>query len=122
MKMLGKFTWVALIGCLTSTMAIAAELHRTGATVVEVRPDGWQDGGMILLISGGTTSGTPACSASGLFFANLTHDSGPLVESFIAIAQSAKLAGKKITVHGNGVCTPAGSSPNYEGIRYLHME
>ena len=106
--------------CGLVTMNLQAAVSFTGAEITELRPDDFAGGGFILNVSG-TMSGTQTnCTkpngTSNIFF---VHKATEQYEALFSLALAAQLAGKKLNIYSNEVCS--GTTTTYEGVRYLRM-
>jgi len=74
-----------------------------------------QNGIVLFSVSGNVTGSWPACAVIQRFATEVTSPAG---QAYLSAVLSAKMAGKAITVHGNGECTYWADS---EGIGYIEF-
>jgi hypothetical protein len=74
-----------------------------------------QNGIVLFSVSGSVTGSWPACAVTQRF---ATEVASPAGQAYLSAVLSAKMAGKAITVHGNGECTYWADS---EGISYIEF-
>jgi hypothetical protein len=90
----------------------------TNATVEMVRPDNYDVGGVFIQLSG-TMSGTSTCTfpngSTGNYY--FITKNNAFMKELLAVALSAKLAGKNVWVYGSGTCTQG-----YEDVRFIEIK